>query len=250
LLDATSYEVQSSVPVEIFEIFVKALGTDGKVPVTKENAGSMLLLAKEFYLEDLLSEYSALQMASTLSAPVSAPTPVPCVSSSRSINRVNNRLNPLVLRGTSFRGMISYLTGKYDGNVHDKGIVTITSKSVKRDDPTLAPRNVADFTSRSEFCSKRAEQCQWICWNFHRMRLCLSNYTIKCDVLRSWVLETSLYGEVWTKIDRRTDTGKGSFAVSRRVECRFIRLTQTGRNRFGGHELVIRAVEFFGTLRE
>jgi hypothetical protein len=39
LFDATCYKVQSSVPLGIFEIFVKALETDGKVPLTKENAG-------------------------------------------------------------------------------------------------------------------------------------------------------------------------------------------------------------------
>jgi hypothetical protein len=41
LFDATGYEVQRSVPLAIFEIFVKALKTDVKVPVTKENAGAI-----------------------------------------------------------------------------------------------------------------------------------------------------------------------------------------------------------------
>jgi hypothetical protein len=65
LVAKASYEVQSSVPVKVFELFVKALVTGGKVPVTKENAGSISLLAKEFWLEDLLSQSSALQMDST-----------------------------------------------------------------------------------------------------------------------------------------------------------------------------------------
>jgi hypothetical protein len=62
LVTSTSYEVQSSVPVEIFEVFVKTLETGGKAPVTKENAGALSVLANEFYLEDLLSECSALQL--------------------------------------------------------------------------------------------------------------------------------------------------------------------------------------------
>jgi hypothetical protein len=65
LFDATSYKVQSSVPVEIFELFVKALETGTQIRVTKENAGAISVLAKEFWLEDLLSECSALQIAST-----------------------------------------------------------------------------------------------------------------------------------------------------------------------------------------
>jgi hypothetical protein len=65
LLDATSSKVQSSVPVEIFELFVKALEKGTKVRVAKENAGSISVLAKEFWLEDLLSECSVLQVSST-----------------------------------------------------------------------------------------------------------------------------------------------------------------------------------------
>jgi hypothetical protein len=44
---------------------LKALETDGKVEVTKENAGSISVLMKEFWLEDLLAECFALQMALT-----------------------------------------------------------------------------------------------------------------------------------------------------------------------------------------
>jgi uncharacterized coiled-coil protein SlyX len=66
LFDATSYKVQSSVPVEVFEEFVKALETGGKVRVTKENAGSISILAQEFWLEDLLAECFALEGPSVL----------------------------------------------------------------------------------------------------------------------------------------------------------------------------------------
>jgi hypothetical protein len=41
-----------------------------------------------------------------------------------------------------------------------------------------------------------------------------------------------------------------SFAVSTPVGARFIRLTQTDTNLDDRHELVLRAVEFFGTLAE
>jgi hypothetical protein len=65
LFDATSYEVQSPVPLGIFKVFVEALETGTKIAVTKENAGAISLLAREFLLEDLLSDCSALQIAST-----------------------------------------------------------------------------------------------------------------------------------------------------------------------------------------
>jgi hypothetical protein len=59
LFDATSYNDQSSVSVELFKIFVNALATGTKIPVTKENSGSISLLANEFWLEDLLSEFGS-----------------------------------------------------------------------------------------------------------------------------------------------------------------------------------------------
>jgi hypothetical protein len=55
---STSYAVESSVPVEIFEAFVGSLQTQRKVSVTKENAASLSFLAKEFFLSELLSECS------------------------------------------------------------------------------------------------------------------------------------------------------------------------------------------------
>jgi hypothetical protein len=59
----------------------------------------------------------------------------------------------------------------------------------------------------------------------------------------------------WTEIDRKTANedfrvgfGEASFAVSKPVECRFIRLTQTGKTHKATDFLQICAFEFFGTL--
>jgi hypothetical protein len=147
------------------------------------------------------------------------------------------------------------------------------------DDPSHDVRNVADPTSNSSFMSKN-EPGQWICWNFHEMRLRPTHYTIKCYGLKSWVVEGSLDFTNWTEIDRKTnnenfksldshttftsDFGEylwktASFAVSNWAECRFIRLTQTGKSHFfttqgfthyEDDQLAILAFEFFGTLLE
>jgi hypothetical protein len=171
----------------------------------------------------------------------------------------------------SLEGIISYLTKKHGGNVHEKGIVTITSKSV-RDDPEYAPKNVAVLTSDSWFQSKN-EPGQWVCWDFREMRVRPTHYTIRALLLKSWVVEGSLDGKSWTEIDRQTnnqdfdyagetctddcagsasctdDWETASFAVSNPSECRFIRLTQTGKRYYDDH-LLLNAVEFFGTLSE
>jgi hypothetical protein len=161
-----------------------------------------------------------------------------------------------------FDGIISYLTRKHGGNVHEKGIVTITSKSDMYDDPQYAMHGdvrtyfkVADLTSDSYFISKDAPG-QWICWDFHELRVRPTHYTIKSMFLKSWVVESSLDGDAWTTIDRKTDNddfkslGTASFDVSHSAECRFIRLTQTGKNHSGKDWLRIHAVEFFGTLEK
>jgi hypothetical protein len=151
----------------------------------------------------------------------------------------------------SLEGVISYLTRKHGGNVHDKGIVTITSKSDKYDDV----RKVADLTSDWGFMSKN-EPGQWVCWDFRELRVRPTHYTIRGSHMKSWVVESSLDGEAWTEIDRKTDNQDfkkftmASFAVSERAECRFIRLTPTDKNHLGNDYQTIDAFEIFGTLLE
>jgi hypothetical protein len=152
-------------------------------------------------------------------------------------------------------GIISDLTRKHGGNVHDKGIVTITSKSVS-DNPRYALRNVADLNSDSYFWSKN-QPGQWVCWDFHEMRVRPTHYTIRSHYLKSWVVESSLDFINWTEIDRKTDTEDlknfsetASPAVSNSAECRFIRLTQTGKRDDGSYSLPIRSFEVFGVLIE
>jgi hypothetical protein len=58
-------------------------------------------------------------------------------------------------------GIISYLAWKQRGNIHDKGIITIVSKSLDYGDPKCAVRNFADLTSDWYFRSKSGLG-QWI----------------------------------------------------------------------------------------
>jgi hypothetical protein len=130
----------------------------------------------------------------------------------------------LLRKPESLDGIISYLTRKHGGNVHDKGIVTLTSKSVIDDDPTWALGNAADLASFPNFCSKNVPG-QWVCWDFRETRIRPTYYTMNTPYLKSWVVESSLDGEAWTEIDRKTDNedfNKGlamaSFAVSKSAE--------------------------------
>jgi hypothetical protein len=74
--------------------------------------------------------------------------------------------------------------------------------------------------------------------------------------LNSWVVESSLDGENWIEIDRETNHFSlqwrlvASFPVWNSEECRFIRLTQTGKNSIRADFLGITAFEVFGPLIE
>jgi hypothetical protein len=104
----------------------------------------------------------------------------------------------------ALEGLISYLTTKHSGDVHEKGIVTITSTSVWKDGPVYARRNVADLFFHSRFDSKD-EPGQWVCWDFHEFRVRPTHYTINSYKLKSLVVEGSPDGASWTEIDRQTD---------------------------------------------
>jgi hypothetical protein len=168
-----------------------------------------------------------------------------------------NRLEFAMKRPNSLHGMISFLSKRNRGNVHDKGIVTITSKSVWKEDPKYAAGHVADLQSDSFFDSKD-EPGQWVCWDFGKMRVCPSSYTISSSRLKSWVVEGSLDGRDWMEIDRQRDNQDFrksswtavSFTVSAIMDCRFIRLTQTDKNHQDKDVLLLIALEFFGTLSE
>jgi hypothetical protein len=157
----------------------------------------------------------------------------------------------------SLDGIISHLTAKHGGNVHEKGVVEITSKSVDPHSPERVPQVTADFTSTDSFCSKNTPE-QWICWEFRGIRVRPTHYTMEASYLKSWVLECSLDGTNWKTMDCRNDTldfnrslpsPASSFAVSSPAECRFIRLVQTDLRHGGeGHWLILEKVEFFGTL--
>jgi hypothetical protein len=152
----------------------------------------------------------------------------------------------------SVDGIISSHTQKRRGNVQDKGIVTVTSKSAYGDGCSL--RNIVDVASLLLFNSKD-EPGQWVCWDFRELRIKPTHYTIKSWILKSWLVESSLDGDTWTEIDRKTGSedfkvyGVASFAVSESAECRFIRLTQTGKTHDGHDYLAISAFEFFGTWK-
>jgi hypothetical protein len=165
---------------------------------------------------------------------------------------------------TALEGIISYLTRKYVGNVHDAGVISITSSSVERDNPKYAPKNVADFTGETFFGTKDLAD-SWICFDFKGMRVIPTHYTMVTfhDIKgewgaqhpRSWILEGWNDRSQWVVLDARSNISlldgpdrTATFDVSNAIQCRFIRLRNTGLSASGHFSLELYAFEVFGTL--
>jgi hypothetical protein len=72
-------------------------------------------------------------------------------------------------------GIISYLTSRFGGNVSDRGIVSIRSKSGSSADSV--PKNAVNLTMDSRFGPK-SEPDQWICYDFKNRRVEVRHYAI------------------------------------------------------------------------
>ncbi|OHT00654.1 hypothetical protein TRFO_32623 [Tritrichomonas foetus] len=151
-----------------------------------------------------------------------------------------------------FNGIIHYLTTKCGGNVHSKKVIKITSSS----NGFNKPYQVADFGWKS-YWNTEYQSNAWIKYDFKKMKIQLSNYSIKTGYwdgvhLQNWVIEGSSDGEKWKIIDeRKTKELNGNF-ITKSFKCesneafRYIRLRQINESAFDCLELC--NLEFFGRL--
>jgi hypothetical protein len=156
-------------------------------------------------------------------------------------------------------GIVSFLTSKYGGNVHDYGIVDVTSSSCCGN---AYPKNAADLLVDSKFGSQGRPD-QWLCYEFKTGTIMLTGYTIRSqyDVRtgachpKDWIIEISMDGSNWTTVDEKTNNGALNeqnavayfdVAEGRHRECRFVRLRQTGNSHSGTDALYLSSFEVFG----
>jgi hypothetical protein len=158
-------------------------------------------------------------------------------------------------------GIIAYLTRKSGGNVHGKGIVTITGCKERSDGPA---KNAADLTVDSYFCSLN-EPNQSLCYDFKNMGVRPTHYSIRSCFggrvnyhnLKDWVIEGSNDGQSWVEVDCRENNNElndrnvtRTFSTARQELVHMIRLRQTGLDHNGHHHIVISSFEIFGSLIE
>ena len=161
--------------------------------------------------------------------------------------------------------IISYLAGTCGGNVHEKGIVTVTASGVGGD--CCQPKNAVDIGTDSEFRSENVPN-SWLCYDFKQPRVIPTSYSMKSSnngpgawQPKSWILEVSNDGseQSWRVIDRRENNSDlngrhltHNFPITSELHepFRFIRLRLTGKNHEGHNRLVICSLEVFGWFSE
>jgi hypothetical protein len=177
-------------------------------------------------------------------------------------------------RGSPLEGILAYLTEKCQRNVHDAGIVDITSSSVAGQDMDHHPKLVVESGDRRHFGTARQNN-PWVCFNFKNRRIVPTNYVILTDhdtppsrallfgmpviiagwdavFTTCWVIEASMDGTNWTTIDERTSVQvlngpnlSVAMTVERPAECRFLRIRGTHRDQ---RPLEFKRFEIFGRL--
>jgi hypothetical protein len=144
--------------------------------------------------------------------------------------------------GQPLSGIVAYLTQKFGGNLHGKGVVSMSASSVALDscparrkfmfdeierifaeaklpdflatkgdsqitrDPTWGPDQALDFDKMSTFNSMNKPN-QWIIWDFKEISIRPTAYTLQSgfwNFPKTWVVEGSNDGEKWVQLDSQT----------------------------------------------
>jgi hypothetical protein len=129
------------------------------------------------------------------------------------------------------------------------------------DDHDYSPSKAVDLDNQRFFISGVNQPGQWLSYDFKKMRVTPTHYSIKThkgpSYPKNWVIEGSEDGKSWIELGRRKDkrdlNGKlvtKTFPVARSEEVRFIRFLQTGKTHENDDCLYICAFEVFGFLKE
>jgi hypothetical protein len=157
--------------------------------------------------------------------------------------------------GEEFDGILSSLTKKCGGNVHEKGIVNITSSG----DQYNKCWQLANHGWNEWWCSTNVAD-SWVCFDFRNAAISVKSYTLKShgagsDYPVHWVIEGSNDQKNWVKIDARDTQELVGKSLVKHFNCssdhsseffRFIRLRQTGKNSSNHDFLMLCNIEFFG----
>jgi hypothetical protein len=172
--------------------------------------------------------------------------------------------NDLIVFSYEGEGIINHLTKKCGGNVHEKGIVNITSSGDERNKCW----EVANYGWNDSWCS-RNDPYSWICFDFKDKCVSLQSYTLNsgCEwgwpFSMEWQIEGSNDGKTWRILDTGSTEDLCEDAGFATCECseaaskeffRFIRVRRIWESiphpRGISYSLELANVEFFGKLKQ
>jgi hypothetical protein len=162
-------------------------------------------------------------------------------------------------------GIIRHLSEMCGGNVHDKGVVRVTSSEYNTGYGALKVAAQFDGLSKDMFFYTIWRKPAWICYDFGDHRVIPTAYSIRTYFnnngnfffARSWVVEASDTGidNDFDVIDthENDDTMKAqytvySFPIQTRKQCRYLRMRLTSPGGQDCTALIFSAWEIFGTL--
>lgn len=165
--------------------------------------------------------------------------------------------------GEMYSGIISVLTDRYKGNLHDAGVVTVTSRDLYGSQ--YLQKYVLDLRSESSCYESSDSQGAWFCLDFGEREVEVSHYWVRTygngpGHLKTWVLEGAHDQNTsdWVVIDtveKERSMDRANAVCQRDVEplkesFRFIRFRLTGKNHGGYWILNCSGLELFGKLYE
>jgi hypothetical protein len=173
--------------------------------------------------------------------------------------RVNKVIYFAGIEGSEWNGILNHITKECGGNVHEKGIVNITSSG----DYRSKPWEVTNYGWNRVWASNSVPN-SWICFDFKGESVSLQHYTLKShnwsgNCLIQWTTEGSYDGNTWEIRDNRNTTDLCRKSIVKIYKCsasksneffRFIRRTQTGKDSDDCNFLILTTIEFFGLLKK
>lgn len=164
------------------------------------------------------------------------------------------------------KGIIHFLTQEAGGNVHDKGIVSVTPSSQFTNESIRLAKNVVDFDNLETRLLTGNKENSWLKYDFKDRKVMPTQYSIRSkpfgpsnDHPTDWVIEGSNNDSDWCLLDSRS--GEKSLCAESVVRTfdikkaekgneyyRYLRIRQTGRNACGYFYLGFSALEYFGTI--
>lgn len=160
------------------------------------------------------------------------------------------------LNNKNLKGIFGYF--RENSNFDDEVQISFSSKG--SGDPKL----LTDIECTKDYFCTDNKPNSWICFEFKKHEIIPSNYSIRSNCvcnsvqnhLKNWVIEGSIDGKEWLKIDEQKDNSDlksknvvHTFPIKKQDQSfKFIRIFQTGPNWINQNYLELRSIEFYGKI--